>query len=165
MTTSIFSGIEKVLIANLDKSRTIVKIAVAWFTNPNLYNCLSRLISTDVTVEIVLADDYVNFSNRFNDFQQFINRGVAINIGKFPNLMHHKFCIIDERLLITGSYNWTMAAEQRNYENVIISNELSLVKSYSKEFGNIKDRTEKLSLILIILIGISLIRNLIRRYS
>lgn len=35
-------------------------------------------------------------------------------------LMHNKFCIIDNQMVITGSYNWTSNAELRNTENVTI---------------------------------------------
>lgn len=91
-----------------------------------------------------MADDSINFTNKYTNFQDLIDKGVEIRISRFPNLMHHKFCIIDERLLITDSYNWTNNAELNNHENVIISNDLSLVLQFNAEFIELKKKTEKL---------------------
>jgi phosphatidylserine/phosphatidylglycerophosphate/cardiolipin synthase-like enzyme len=48
--------------------------------------------------------------------------------------MHHKFAVLDGRLVITGSYNWTFASEQRNHENVVILREPKLTETYLHEF-------------------------------
>jgi len=54
-------------------------------------------------------------------------------------LMHHKFAIIDDRILITGSFNWTMQAIMGNKENLIISNDQRLVQPFIQEFNKIWD--------------------------
>lgn len=48
--------------------------------------------------------------------------------------MHHKFAILDEKIALTGSYNWSDESEQDNYENLIILGEPGLVHAYSREF-------------------------------
>ena len=50
-------------------------------------------------------------------------------------MMHHKFCVIDKTLLITGSYNWTYNAEISNAENILIlRNEAETVNAFHSEF-------------------------------
>jgi hypothetical protein len=147
MTTALFSDIEKTLLANIKKTASNVKIAVAWFTNPKLYDVLYDLVNAGKTVELILADDVINFTNKKLCFQSLIDKGVEIRISRFPNLMHHKFCLIDERLLISGSYNWTVSAEVNNHENAILSNELNLVSQFNAEFDSLKKATEQLTLI------------------
>ncbi|XP_054636332.1 mitochondrial cardiolipin hydrolase isoform X1 [Dunckerocampus dactyliophorus] len=51
--------------------------------------------------------------------------------------MHHKFAVVDSRLLITGSLNWTLAAVQSNSENILITEESDLVRPYVKEFSRL----------------------------
>lgn len=51
--------------------------------------------------------------------------------------MHNKFCLFDGHLLITGSYNWTYAAEQRNAENIITTDELNVCNDYTNYFTNL----------------------------
>lgn len=49
-------------------------------------------------------------------------------------LMHHKFVIIDGKILITGSTNWTMSAFFGNYDNILVTDQLSLVMQFELEF-------------------------------
>jgi phosphatidylserine/phosphatidylglycerophosphate/cardiolipin synthase-like enzyme len=51
--------------------------------------------------------------------------------------MHHKFMVVDDSSLITGSYNWTLSAAKYNHENVLLTTEGGLVKSFLKEFGQL----------------------------
>ena len=48
--------------------------------------------------------------------------------------MHHKYCVLDNRLLLTGSYNWTSAASTRNCENVLVTDDVRAVRGYVAEF-------------------------------
>ncbi len=48
--------------------------------------------------------------------------------------MHHKFALLDDSMVLTGSYNWTFASEEQNYENVLILREPRLVAIYHAEF-------------------------------
>ena len=53
--------------------------------------------------------------------------------------MYHKFCIIDERNCLFGSFNWTQSANIRNIEDLNICDEVSLVKNYLLEFKALWD--------------------------
>ena len=48
--------------------------------------------------------------------------------------MHHKFALLDHRLVITGSYNWTFASEERNHENILLLRQPRLIEIYRQEF-------------------------------
>lgn len=48
--------------------------------------------------------------------------------------MHHKFALLDDGVVLTGSYNWTFASEEENFENVLIVREPRLVAVYHDEF-------------------------------
>ena len=54
------------------------------------------------------------------DFQKFIDIGGHFYFSDTRNPMHNKFCVIDNKVLINGSYNWTYYAEDRNRENILI---------------------------------------------
>ena len=49
-------------------------------------------------------------------------------------LMHHKFAIVDNTILITGSFNWTMQAVMGNKENIIVTSEPLLLQPFVEEF-------------------------------
>ena len=51
-----------------------------------------------------------------------------------PSKMHHKFALLDEMLLLTGSYNWTRESEEQNYDNLLIVREREVILAYRREF-------------------------------
>lgn len=53
--------------------------------------------------------------------------------------MHHKFLIADNEVLVNGSFNWTNQAVMGNSENLIITNEKSLVTPFVLEFQKLWD--------------------------
>jgi len=58
-------------------------------------------------------------------------------MGSKSNLMHHKFVVVDGKLLLDGSFNWTPAAVHGNNENVIISSQPFVIQEFQKEFGRL----------------------------
>ena len=54
--------------------------------------------------------------------------------------MHNKFAIIDSDLLITGSYNWTKAANTKNDENVMIIDCPYVIELYKEQFEKLWDQ-------------------------
>jgi phosphatidylserine/phosphatidylglycerophosphate/cardiolipin synthase-like enzyme len=48
--------------------------------------------------------------------------------------MHHKFALLDDSVLLTGSYNWTPESEEQNYENLLVLREPELIAAYRPEF-------------------------------
>ena len=78
-----------------------------------------------------------------SDIEQMANSGIDTKIDNSPSHMHHKFCIIDKDTLITGSYNWTRSAAERNQENILINKEPQIIKSYLKEFDKLWKELDK----------------------
>ena len=52
-------------------------------------------------------------------------------------ILHHKVIIIDERMVITGSYNFTSSAERDNDENLVIVDDPQLARAYLDEFARV----------------------------
>lgn len=48
--------------------------------------------------------------------------------------MHNKFVVLDDKIVITGSFNWTYQAVKYNQENLLIVEDDNLVKEYNKNF-------------------------------
>ena len=54
---------------------------------------------------------------------------------------HHKFCVLDSRAVITGSYNWTVLADVANHENVVIVRQEGAARAFRDEFDRLwKDK-------------------------
>jgi hypothetical protein len=132
-----FEDIEFHLKKALEKARESVKICVAWINLSGYNNTFKELISRGVSVEIMYNDDVLNKKN-------FVSPEKSIQLypvkGRFYNsLMHNKFCIIDNKIIITGSFNWSRRAF-KHFENiVIIENDFRLIKNFLHEFEDLKN--------------------------
>lgn len=135
-----FSNIRFEILSLLEHVEKEVLIAMAWFTNRELLNASIRCLRRGVKVKIVLLDDIINHCDFGADFNLFIaEKGSELYL--YPpsmKFMHHKFCIIDGETLITGSYNWTNYAESRNLENIVVTDDSSLIDDYTVCFNQMK---------------------------
>jgi phosphatidylserine/phosphatidylglycerophosphate/cardiolipin synthase-like enzyme len=61
--------------------------------------------------------------------------GVRFAIGHVPGgILHDKFAVFDHRIVVTGSYNWTNHARERNRENLLLLDCPDLAKIYEAEW-------------------------------
>lgn len=129
-----FENIQNRILEQLDKAQFSIIVVMAWFTNDILFQKLLEKQSQGVCVKLIVFDDGINKKNGV-DFEQIKDHHLvkATQGGK----MHNKYCIIDNDTVITGSYNWTTAAETKNDENITIhcicSDGSDLVKKYILE--------------------------------
>jgi hypothetical protein len=135
MIESYFRNIRAKLLQKLSNANNDIIIAVYWFTNWELFNVLIDKLKEGVRVQLIIHNDFINNRESGLPFQQFIDNGGKLYFSDGNNPMHNKFCIIDHRVLINGSYNWTYFAEEKNRENILlIENESDVVNSFYDEF-------------------------------
>jgi hypothetical protein len=132
-TEAYFNNIQSTLIGELKTAKRSVYVAVAWFTDTKLFEVLIEKLQENVAVSVVIVQDDIN-QKSWNDYDRIRQNG-----GQFfeisDSLMHNKFCIIDERVVITGSYNWTYKAATQNLENIIITyNDYDLSLKFIQQF-------------------------------
>lgn len=144
METAHFTNIRDVIVRLLDKAEKKVSIAMAWFTSAELFSSLQSCLARGVNVELILLDNATNFMYYAPDFNEFIKSGGILRIaGSGVGFLHHKFCIIDDDIVITGSYNWTYYAETRNVENIIVSDNKASIALFRQEFLRLSSEIEK----------------------
>ena len=134
-TKAVFDNIAEHLEEQIDLAENKIVVAVAWFTNKRLFDALCKKAAEGVKVKLIISDNEINRSSNidYGDIQIGKSKLFLIDEGK----MHHKFCIIDDYIVITGSYNWSYRAES-NFENILIcSGDNDLVKKYKNEVKKI----------------------------
>lgn len=129
-----FKDIQSSIIKELDNAQVSISLAMAWFTNKTLLEKLKEKQEQGIKVEIVVFDDGVNAKHGV-DLQDFDFVKVRAERG---GIMHHKFCVIDNQTVITGSYNWSDNAEYKNDENISIQADPQQATKYSVEFRNLR---------------------------
>lgn len=140
-TEALFSNIADCICQELSQAESSIYIAVAWLTNRDLFEILVEKSKSGITVQLLLSNDEIN-QNSYLDFSRLkIGNSVAYLIGDGKtDLMHNKFCIIDRRIVITGSYNWSYKAEKNNHENIVITtDDFELADQFITQFKQIRD--------------------------
>ncbi len=129
--------------SELKSARSEILIAMAWFTNHELYNIIREKLSENVKVSLILSDQP---DNEKLDFDVLANQGLNyIRIKSVGyGMMNLKFCIIDRTTAISGSYNWSNNAKN-NHGQVLVTNFPKTVHELTDSFFKIKDRAEKLN--------------------
>ncbi len=141
MTTQAhFQNIRKHIKEELSTATQSIYVAVAWFTDKHLFKILCDKAKDGVNVQLIVMDDDItrNCAIRYKEIENYGGKLYEIS-ESFGTLMHNKFCIIDEKTIITGSYNWSMKAAS-NHENITITNDAeSLALTFIAEFKRIKE--------------------------
>jgi len=127
----------------LQRAEREILVAMAWFTNFELYSIIETKLEKNIKVSIILSEQP---DNEKLDFDNLIRKGAQLerikNVGW--GMMHQKFCIIDRNIAISGSYNWSNNAKN-NHENVIVTSFPKTVNELVDTFFKIQNRAKKIN--------------------
>ncbi len=144
-------GTEEALVEILDGARHKLCIAVYYFTSRSLAKAVLRAHERGVKIRVII--DGTNESD-YSKGYYLRKRGVDVRYARgLPKplkksskakyrerkhgIMHHKFMVVDDKLVATGSYNWTASAQLWNRENLLVIDSGSLARKYTQEFDKI----------------------------
>ncbi len=120
------------IIKQLNSAKKKVDICVFTISDNRITGSIVDCEIRGVKVKVLSDND--KLFDKGSDIDYLVRKGVEVRVDKTSAHMHHKFAVIDDSIAITGSYNWTRSAEKYNHENIIVTNDKTIVKSYSKEF-------------------------------
>ncbi len=122
------------IINLINNSRKSVDVAMFSFTNRKIARALIRAKSRGVHVRVII--DEGTAKTRHCVLPLLINNNIEVKVkrGSGGGLMHNKFAIVDGKYVITGSFNWTVSAQKRNDENLLIVKNDALANMYEKKF-------------------------------
>jgi mitochondrial cardiolipin hydrolase len=125
------------IIQHIKLSKNSIKVCVFTISDDLITKELILAHNRGVSVKVITDND--KSFDLGSDIEELANKGLPVKIDNTSNHMHHKFCIFDKKVVITGSYNWTRSAAERNQENILINKESGVVKSFLKEFDKLWD--------------------------
>ena len=120
------------LIQTISRAKQTLDVCVFTINCHELANAVVSLHNNGVTVRVLTDDEQMGSSG--SQIQKFREEGILVRHDMSSFFMHHKFAIIDDMILVNGSFNWTRQAVTGNRENVVISNDMHLVKKFKNEF-------------------------------
>lgn len=112
-----------------------IAISVFTISDDRLSDAILNAYNRGVNVRLITDDDKA--LDQGSDIYRLIEAGLPVRMDASENHMHHKFAIIDKRILVNGSFNWTRSATDYNQENILVTDEPKLVGAYLAEFEHL----------------------------
>jgi len=129
-------GVAARLVELLQGAEESIYFLAYSFTSDQIAKVIRDQHNAGITVAGVMDDDMVE-SNEGTEYELLIKYGVDVRRDGNPGLMHHKIIIIDHSIVVTGSYNFTASAEEKNDENIIIFFSPDVAKFFFAEFERV----------------------------
>lgn len=135
-------GCTEAIIHEITQAQNTIDVLAYSFTAAPIAKALLRARDRGVTVRIVL--DKSQRTATYSSATFFHNQKMDVYIDSAHAIQHNKVMLIDGQTIITGSFNFSGAAEERNAENLlIIRDRLTLAKAYADEFEHHIDHSER----------------------
>jgi phosphatidylserine/phosphatidylglycerophosphate/cardiolipin synthase-like enzyme len=112
------------------------------FTSDELAAAMLERAGAGVGVRGIFDEHQYN-SNIGAEFDRLLNAGLDVRLDGNPDHMHHKVLIIDEQIVVSGSYNFSDSAEASNDENVLVIHSPAIAAQFLAEFQRIYDQAQR----------------------
>jgi phosphatidylserine/phosphatidylglycerophosphate/cardiolipin synthase-like enzyme len=130
------------ILSAVNSAQESVDFLAYSFTSDELAQALIERSDAGVTVRGVFDKDQYH-SNSGTEYETLHTAGLDVWLDANPRLMHHKVIIIDGKVVITGSYNFSNNAEQYNDENTLIIHDPKIAADYQSEFLHIYELSQR----------------------
>lgn len=102
------------------------------FTSEIIAKELVKAFKRGVMVKVLV--DRMSKDSQYSMVSHLEKAGIEVTIDKVSGLAHNKVMIIDNRKVITGSFNFTKGADKRNAENVVLIEDEDIAYRYTKNW-------------------------------
>jgi phosphatidylserine/phosphatidylglycerophosphate/cardiolipin synthase-like enzyme len=121
-------GCTDAVIRELNKAQTTVLVQAYSFTSASIAKALLDAHKKGVKVEVIL--DKSQRTDQYSSATILFNAGIPVKIDAVHAIAHNKIMIIDDETVITGSFNFTKAADENNAENLLVIKDKRLAERY-----------------------------------
>jgi phosphatidylserine/phosphatidylglycerophosphate/cardiolipin synthase-like enzyme len=135
-------GVADRILELLSEAEESIYFLAFSFTADELGQIIRTQAENELDIAGVMEEEQVksNIGTEYDFFKQaHLNVFVDGNEGQ----MHHKTMIIDERIVITGSYNFSRSAEIRNDENIVVIYNRPIAEFFMGEFQRVYQRSKR----------------------
>ena len=133
--TSEDPALEQAIIPIVQSAKKSIRFLAFSFTDYPLADAMSQRAKAGVDVAGVF--EKVGSETEASELRTLMCRQVPVRQDGNPAFLHDKVIVVDERIVITGSLNFSTNAEESNDENVIIIDNADIARLYMQEFERI----------------------------
>ncbi|MCL2336242.1 MAG: phospholipase D family protein [Firmicutes bacterium] len=133
----------KLLTDQYATAQQTLDVAIYSLTQKDIANGILAAKKRGVQVRVI-TDKSQLASNKTQRqmIAKFISAGIPVKENTHSGLMHLKVSIVDDKIVTTGSFNYTVSADSRNDENLVVINNPTLALAYQAEFNRMWANTK-----------------------
>ena len=106
------------IIKNIDNAKESVDVAIYSITDNAIADAIKRAHDKKINVRIIV--DRLQLKNKGSKVMELLDYGVPVLISRKYRIEHNKFTVVDDKIVIGGSYNYTTNARKYNSENCLL---------------------------------------------
>ena len=133
-------GCTETIVNQIETAKSEILVQAYSFTSATIAKALVNAHKQGVKIEAIL--DKSQKSERYTAATFVSTAGIPTYIDSKHAIAHNKIMIIDKETVITGSFNFTKAAEEKNAENLLIIRNKNLAKVYMENWYKHKEHSE-----------------------
>jgi phosphatidylserine/phosphatidylglycerophosphate/cardiolipin synthase-like enzyme len=123
----------KLVVDSIAKSKKTLLVQAYSFTSAPIAKALVDAKKRGVDVKVIL--DTSQFSQKYSSSKFLMNQGIPIWDDHKVAIAHNKVMIIDNQTVITGSFNFTKAAQAKNAENLVVIDSPDFAAKYARNWA------------------------------
>jgi len=120
------------IVAAIEKSKSSILVQAYSFTSFDIATALIKAFKRGVAVQILM--DKSRLKEKHSQLSFLAQSGIPVFIDSPAGISHNKVMIIDQAYVLTGSFNFTKAAELRNTENLLLIEDEGLAHLYKENW-------------------------------
>ncbi|MBY0280530.1 MAG: phospholipase D family protein [Alphaproteobacteria bacterium] len=121
------------ILEAIQKAQKTIKMQVYSFTSKEIADAL--LTAHQRGVKVVIISDKSNRTAAHTQVRDLKSKGIDVLFDTTPAIAHNKIILVDDSIVLTGSYNFTKAAEHRNAENLLLIRSKKIAEQYHDNFS------------------------------
>jgi phosphatidylserine/phosphatidylglycerophosphate/cardiolipin synthase-like enzyme len=122
-------GCTEAVVRELDAAKETVLVQAYGFTSTPIAKALVNAHKRGVKIEVIL--DKSQRTEKYSEADFLRNMGIPVRIDARHQIAHNKVMVIDDGTVITGSFNFTKAAEEKNAENLLVIRDKAVAAKYT----------------------------------
>ncbi len=134
-------GCTESIVREINAAKSEIMVQAYSFTSALIAKALTDAFKRGVKVEAIL--DKSQREKKYTAATFLANAGIPTFIDDKHTIAHNKIMIIDKETVITGSFNFTKAAEEKNAENLLVIKSKELARVYMDNWYKHKEHSEK----------------------
>ena len=121
------------ILETIQKAQKTIRMQCYSFTSKEISSAL--VVAHLKGIKVTVIADKSQRTASYTQVRELVHQGIDVLFDTKPAIAHNKIIIIDEATVLTGSYNFTKAAEHRNAENIIVIKNKDITQRYIQNFN------------------------------